>query len=89
MTSPSSALITMKGIKKVFYTDDMETHALSEIDFEIKKGEYVAVVGGTVVRRRVAHGAAEACAVSRWPRYQGARPRALHLIVTNRRIQST
>lgn len=45
MTSPSSALITMRGIKKVFYTDDMETHALSDIDFEIKKGEYVAISG--------------------------------------------
>ena len=45
MTSPSGALITMKGIKKVFYTDDMETHALSDIDFDIKKGEYVAISG--------------------------------------------
>ena len=45
MTTSNSALISMKGIKKVFYTDDMETHALSEIDFEIKKGEYVAISG--------------------------------------------
>ena len=45
MNSPGGALITMKGIKKVFYTDEMETHALSDIDFDIKKGEYVAISG--------------------------------------------
>ena len=39
------ALISMRSIKKVFYTDDMETHALSDVHFEIAKGEYVAISG--------------------------------------------
>lgn len=40
-----STLIRMEGIKKVFYTDEVETHALSDIHFEIQKGEYVAISG--------------------------------------------
>ncbi len=39
------ALIRMEGIKKVFYTDEVETHALSGIHMEIRKGEYVAIAG--------------------------------------------
>ena len=38
-------LIHMQGIKKVFYTDEVETHALADVHFEIKKGEYVAISG--------------------------------------------
>ncbi len=45
MVSNRNALISLQGIKKVFYTDDMETHALDAIDFEIQKGEYVAISG--------------------------------------------
>ena len=45
MSSNSSALISMRGIKKIFYTDDVETHALSDVHFEIQKGEYVAISG--------------------------------------------
>ncbi|MBX3174974.1 MAG: ABC transporter ATP-binding protein [Gemmatimonadaceae bacterium] len=40
-----TTLIRMEGIKKVFYTDEVETHALSDVHFEIKKGEYVAISG--------------------------------------------
>jgi len=39
------SLIKLTGIKKVFYTDEVETHALSDIHLEIKKGEYVAISG--------------------------------------------
>ena len=39
------ALIRLDGIKKVFYTDEVETHALEDIAFEIRKGEYVAISG--------------------------------------------
>jgi putative ABC transport system ATP-binding protein len=42
---PNSPLIRMKGIKKVFYTDEVETHALADVHFEIRKGEYVAISG--------------------------------------------
>ena len=41
----SEPLIALAGIKKVFYTDEVETHALSDIHLEIRKGEYVAIAG--------------------------------------------
>src|SRR6476660_548171 len=41
----NQALIRLTGIKKVFYTDEVETHALQDIHFEIQPGEYVAMEG--------------------------------------------
>ena len=41
----SEPLIHMKGIRKVFYTDELETHALADVHFEVAKGEYVAIAG--------------------------------------------
>jgi putative ABC transport system ATP-binding protein len=38
-------LIRMSGISKIFHTDEVETHALSRIDLDIRAGEYVAVCG--------------------------------------------
>jgi putative ABC transport system ATP-binding protein len=38
-------LISMKDIKKVFLTDEVETHALSGVHMEIRKGEYVSIAG--------------------------------------------
>jgi putative ABC transport system ATP-binding protein len=38
-------LIRLQGIKKVFYTDEVETHALSDIHLEIRHGEYIAIAG--------------------------------------------
>jgi putative ABC transport system ATP-binding protein len=38
-------LIKLEGIIKVFYTDEVETHALSGIHLEISKGEYVSIAG--------------------------------------------
>jgi len=38
-------LITLEGIQKAFYTDEVETHALHEINIEIARGEYVAIAG--------------------------------------------
>jgi putative ABC transport system ATP-binding protein len=45
MVSPNGTLIKMEGVSKVFYTDELESHALSAIDLEIKKGEYLAIAG--------------------------------------------
>ena len=45
MTSTNGTLIKMEGVSKVFYTDELETYALSAIDLEIKKGEYLAIAG--------------------------------------------
>jgi putative ABC transport system ATP-binding protein len=40
-----NALIKLEGLGKVFYTDEVETHALSDIHMQIGKGEYVAISG--------------------------------------------
>ncbi len=45
MSDSNSTLIKMDGIKKVFYTDEVETHALSEIHLTINKGEYISIAG--------------------------------------------
>ena len=38
-------LIRLQGISRIFHTDEVETHALSRVDLEIRAGEYVAVCG--------------------------------------------
>jgi len=38
-------LIKLDGVKKVFYTDEVETHALGGIHLHIQKGEYVSIAG--------------------------------------------
>jgi putative ABC transport system ATP-binding protein len=43
--SNSQTLIHLKGVTKVFLTEEVETHALSGIYLEIKKGEYLSVAG--------------------------------------------
>jgi putative ABC transport system ATP-binding protein len=43
--TPGTQLIRMDTINKVFYTDEVETHALSSIQLEVRKGEYVAIAG--------------------------------------------
>jgi len=39
------AVITLKDVTKVFYTDEVETHALANIHLEILAGEFVAIGG--------------------------------------------
>ncbi len=39
------SLIHLEGIKKVFFTDEVETHALAEIHLTIDQGEYVSIAG--------------------------------------------
>src|SRR5512135_258807 len=41
----NDSLIKLEAITKVFYTDEVETHALSGIHMEIRKGEYVSIAG--------------------------------------------
>ena len=41
----ADTLIHLDGLTKVFYTDEVETHALAGIHLEIQKGEYVAISG--------------------------------------------
>ena len=44
-TNGNAPLIRLEGVAKVFFTDEVETHALSGIDFEIRDGEYIAISG--------------------------------------------
>jgi putative ABC transport system ATP-binding protein len=41
----STTLIKLENIEKVFYTEEVETHALSNISLTINKGEYVSISG--------------------------------------------
>ena len=45
MTNAGQALIQIEDLTKVFYTDEVETHALSGVHLAIRKGEYVAMSG--------------------------------------------
>jgi putative ABC transport system ATP-binding protein len=43
--SDTNSLIEMSDIRKVFYADEVETHALAGIHLNINQGEYVAISG--------------------------------------------
>jgi putative ABC transport system ATP-binding protein len=45
MNQAAQPLIKLDAVTKVFFTDEVETHALSGIHMEIRKGEYVAIAG--------------------------------------------
>jgi putative ABC transport system ATP-binding protein len=45
MTDQSQPLIRMNGVTRVFLTDEVETHALSGITLDIRRGEYVSIAG--------------------------------------------
>ena len=44
-TNGNGSLIQLQDLKKVFYTDEVETHALAGIHLTIDRGEYVAISG--------------------------------------------
>lgn len=41
----SFALIKLESIKKIFTTDEVQTHALNDISLTIEKGEYISISG--------------------------------------------
>ena len=41
----TESLIRLDSIKKVFLTDEVETHALAGVHFDIRRGEYVSISG--------------------------------------------
>ena len=43
--SEASALLQLHNVSKIFYTDEVETHALDGIELSIHPGEYVAISG--------------------------------------------
>src|SRR5574341_1923937 len=47
MTAPQAngPLIKLQSVTKVFLTEEVETHALSGIELEIKEGEFLAIAG--------------------------------------------
>src|SRR5256885_12893432 len=45
MMSSSGPLIHLSDVKKVFYTDEVETHAVAGIHLDIQKGEYLSIAG--------------------------------------------
>jgi putative ABC transport system ATP-binding protein len=45
MSPTEPALIRMRGVNKVFLTDELETHALSGVDLDIRRGEFVSISG--------------------------------------------
>ena len=45
MENSSEPLIRLDQVSKVFITDEVETHALAGIHFELKKGEYLSIAG--------------------------------------------
>jgi putative ABC transport system ATP-binding protein len=45
MSSNGHPVISLEEVTKVFYTDEVETHALSGIHLSIASGEYVAIAG--------------------------------------------
>ena len=46
MTSTNgTSVIKLKSVSKVFLTDEVETHALSDVSLDVAKGEYVSIGG--------------------------------------------
>jgi putative ABC transport system ATP-binding protein len=41
----AESLILLDGVKKIFYTDEVETHALAGINLAIERGEYISIAG--------------------------------------------
>ena len=45
MQEPQDEVIALEDVTKVFYTDELETHALSGIRMTIRKGEFLSIAG--------------------------------------------
>ncbi len=45
MNAAAEMLINLGALDKVFYTEEVETHALSDIEIGIKAGEFVSIAG--------------------------------------------
>jgi len=45
MNRVEQSLIRMEGVSKIFRTDEVETHALSDVHLEIQPGELVSIAG--------------------------------------------
>jgi putative ABC transport system ATP-binding protein len=45
MSENHQPLIRLEGVSKVFFTEEVETHALAAVHLEIRTGEYVSIAG--------------------------------------------
>jgi putative ABC transport system ATP-binding protein len=45
MEQAMQPLIHLQGVSKVFYTDEVETHALAAVHLQIHRGEYLSIAG--------------------------------------------
>jgi putative ABC transport system ATP-binding protein len=45
MNESAAPLLRLEGIRKVFTTDEIETHALAGIHLEVDRGEFVSIAG--------------------------------------------
>ena len=45
MSATAEPLIKLESVTRTFFTDEVETHALSGVNLEIQRGEYVAISG--------------------------------------------
>src|SRR5271167_4188162 len=45
MDTTVQPLIRLEDVSKVFYTDEVETHALTKLRLEIKQGEFLSIAG--------------------------------------------
>lgn len=45
MNTTEPVVISLQNVTKVFHTDDVETHALSKVNLEIERGEYLSISG--------------------------------------------
>jgi putative ABC transport system ATP-binding protein len=45
MENNGNSLIRLEGVTKVFFTEEVETHALSGIHLHINKGDYISIAG--------------------------------------------
>ena len=44
-TAAPKSMIRLEGVTKVFYTDEVETHALGGVHLDIKNGEFLSIAG--------------------------------------------
>lgn len=45
MSTNEQPMIRLEGATKIFYAEDVETHALADVSLEIRKGDYVSISG--------------------------------------------
>jgi putative ABC transport system ATP-binding protein len=45
MSAHPELLVRLEGVSKIFQADEVETHALSDVHLEIRRGEFVSIAG--------------------------------------------